>query len=122
MNQSMNADIPPGGKEYRDALNAVIDADNAFAAASIAEIRRLMPDHVAVVHVEINDTPRLAVRDWLDADGESVLDDMHPAYDAMDDVAASIGWREWDDADSWLLRVDGDNTAWKIEREEEVTP
>ncbi len=107
---------------YQEALAAVIAADNAFVDASIAEIQRLMPEGVAAVYVHLNDTPRLAVWTWVDANGADVLDDTSDAYDSMEEVAAALGWHDFYEADNYLLESpvsdEHGDTVWKIERAE----
>jgi hypothetical protein len=97
--------------EYRAAVQAVVAADNAFVEASIKEIQRLMPDGVRLLF-EINDTPRLTFSGFVsrgeEYDGEDI-DTLFVAdglYDALDEVAMQLGWRDWEDADAWLMRHD----------------
>jgi hypothetical protein len=47
---------------------------------------------------------------------------MSDAYDSMEEVAACLGWHEFEQADNYLLKApvsdENRDTVWKIERAE----
>jgi len=105
--------------EYTAALNAIIAAENAFHEAGLAELHRLMPDDVSALIFTINDTPRLSFDAYRDLNGEEFeAEDIGPydLYDHIDEVAMEMGFREWDDADNWLMRDTTDEERFMLER------
>lgn len=111
---------------YQDARRAAIGAENAFRDAAVSEIQRLMPDGVIALIFALNDTPRLAFEAFLvegDADGEEreaeEIDDFAGQpylYDNLDSIAMELGFRDFEDADNELMRLnpDSDEARWFV--------
>ncbi|GAB2699213.1 dGTP triphosphohydrolase [Microbacterium marinum] len=106
--------------DYTDARDHYWTAQRDFREAAVAEMERQMTEGIHAVILEINDTPRLAVADLLDADGKSVMHDAdgeeHPQWDVLDSIAADMEVFTWDEGDSFLFRHDGGG-RFIIERE-----
>lgn len=114
--------------EYVDAVQAVIAADEAFGQASIAEMRRLMPEGVEALILRVNDTPRLTFDAFIDADGEEqeaedidlIIRDGE-VYDAIDEVAMQMDIRDNEDASNWFVghdRIGGWDERFILTRED----
>lgn len=89
---------------YEAARSAFWDAQSAFRREAEREMQRLMPEGVATVVLEINDTPRLTVTDLLHADGSSWLDEHEDddTFAALDQIASDMEALTWHEADSFL--------------------
>lgn len=125
---------------YIDAWHALISAQNEFWHASIAELQRLMPDHVDALIFTVNDTPRLAFDAYVDVDGvehfaeeideppasmggshaespASITGHYAPTlYDFIDLIAANLEVHHPDDAASWLFSHE-DGERFTVERD-----
>jgi hypothetical protein len=107
--------------EYTDMRAAYWELQREFRNAAIAEIVRLMPDGVDTVVLEVNDTPRLAVVDMLDANGDSLQggdywDEFQ--HDLLDQIANDMEAYTWDEADSFLPSEAPGSSRYIITRED----
>ena len=92
---------------YERAMSAYVKALSEMRQESVEEIRRLMPDGVAYVILEVNDTPRLTLSAMVYEDGSETDGYEHEEsglYDQIDEVASCTDVTNWDDARSFLPR------------------
>lgn len=91
---------------YAEARAEYWRVQTQFRYAAVEEFRRHLPADAHRALLEVNDTPRLTVVDLLDADGESVLNDLDPAYHALDSIAMDMEVWEYEEGKSFLSRTD----------------
>lgn len=102
----------PLSSVYLAAREAYWDEQKRFRAATVTELRRLMPAYVYALTFDMSDdpcAPRLRLDGWLDEDGAehdtAELEDVD-AYDVLDQLAADVEAFSWEEADSFLRRTD----------------
>ena len=89
--------------EYNEVRAAYWDAQSQFRQAAIDEMFRLAPAEVDTIVLELNDTPRLSLHTFLDAN-DADLSDETEVWDLVDSIASDMEVGDWDEADSFLLR------------------
>lgn len=109
-------------ESYLAARDAAWEAQRVHRNAAAEEIRRLMPEGVQTVVFTINDTPRLALDAYRDAQGEEIEVDQttDPLADLIDTIASETECRDWYDAADFLHTDHADpNNRFIIERLED---
>ena len=108
--------------EYQVALVAMRATEDHFFETSIAEMQRLIPEHVATLVLRVNDTPRLTLDAIIDVNGDE-WDATDPGslqpdvYDAIDEVAMQLGIRDTETADNWFVNYPNEWERFVLERE-----
>lgn len=93
---------------YDKARATYWDAQRAFRDVAVATIAAAIPEGMAYAVFEINDTPRLSLSCYLDADGNEHHDDTAEPWDTIDDIANDTEAYNWDEADSFMPENDTD--------------
>ena len=115
---------------YEAARAGYWRVQTAFRQLAIAEAIRLMPLHVDRIILDLNDTPRLTVVDFLDGDGESVWNadsetvlgwGDESLFDSIDQIASDMEVFSWDEGKSFLPRTD-DGATFYIARHPQEAP
>lgn len=120
------SNAPTTSNTYKTVKQAAILAEDAFKTVALDEIVRLIPEGVTALVFSLNDTPRLTFDgfrvegDHPDEEREAEeIDDYigtDTLYDTLDEIAMELGFRDFEDADNWLLRLkpDSDECRWIV--------
>ncbi|MFD5864378.1 hypothetical protein ACFWGP_05465 [Agromyces sp. NPDC127015] len=85
-------------------MRAYWDAQDRHRETSIRELARLIPEGCVAAILELNETPRMAVHAFRDADSNDLDPTEFEGFDQIDDVAMQLDFADWEGADSWLMR------------------
>jgi len=84
-----------------------------FRQRSILHLASLIPDDIRAVLLDFTDseTPRLTVDSYILDNGETVdpydyEEDSAALFDTLDPIACDMGFEDWEDASSYLLRTE----------------